>query len=36
MNNNVKYFHFLQPSLLFKNFPTQKEMNILNGVKKYV
>lgn len=33
MNNNVKYFHFLQPSLLFKNFPTQKEMNILNGVK---
>ena len=31
--NNVLYFHFLQPSLLYKRFPTDYEKNILGGVK---
>ncbi len=31
--NGVSYFHFLQPILNYKKFPTKYEKNILNGKK---
>ena len=31
--NEIKYFHFLQPVLFYKNNPTKDESNTLNGVK---
>jgi hypothetical protein len=31
--NNVLYFHFFQPVLIYKKFPTEYEKNILDGKK---
>ena len=31
--NNVQYFHFFQPVLIYKKFPTKYEKNILDGNK---
>lgn len=32
-SNNIKYYHFFQPLLINKSFPSEYEKNILNGKK---